>query len=204
MREKDNKEQVAVKFHSMPKDKNKVNWSWTSAAFGAAAAAATAALVAAKPRDPSFELISIDLTSFKLNFPAVDAELILTVHITNPNIVGIHYDSTAMSIFYDGSLLGSAQLDAGSQPARSCRILRLPARLSGLELLAYHAKRFLSDVASREMVLDAAVDVDGAARVLGLWDHRFRVHVDSHLSVDPVFLDVIEQENKSEMELFLT
>uniref|UniRef100_A0A803NF36 Uncharacterized protein n=1 Tax=Chenopodium quinoa TaxID=63459 RepID=A0A803NF36_CHEQI len=71
-----------------------------------------------------------------------------------------------MSIFYDGALLGSAQMEAGSQPARSCRLLRFPARLSGLELMANHARRFLADVAKREMVIDAAVDVDGVARVL--------------------------------------
>uniref|UniRef100_A0A803MW36 Water stress and hypersensitive response domain-containing protein n=1 Tax=Chenopodium quinoa TaxID=63459 RepID=A0A803MW36_CHEQI len=141
-------------------------WNWPSAIIGATTAAATAALITARPRDPAFEVISIDLTAFKFNFPALDAELILTVHVNNPNIAAIHYDSTTMSIFYDGALLGSAQMEAGSQPARSCRLLRFPARLSGLELMANHARRFLADVAKREMVIDAAVDVDGVARVL--------------------------------------
>ncbi|KAL2899417.1 NDR1/HIN1-like protein 13 [Bienertia sinuspersici] len=181
--------------------KQRRNWSWPSAIVGATAAAVTAALITAKPRDPAFELISIDLTAFKLNFPSLDAELILTVHVTNPNIAAIHYDSTTMSIYYDGALLGSAQMEAGSQPARSCRLLRLPARLSGLELVAHHATRFMADVANREMVIDAAVDVDGAAKVLW-WDHKFRVHVESRVSVDPVFLDVVDQENSSEMDLF--
>ncbi|XP_057534071.1 uncharacterized protein LOC130812575 [Amaranthus tricolor] len=178
-------------------------WNWISALVGATTAATTAALIAAKPRDPAFELISIDLTAFKLNFPALDAELTLTVHVNNPNIVAIHYNSTTMSICYDGSLLGSARLEAGSQPARSCRLLRLPARLSGLELLANHKNQFLSDVAKREMVIDAAVDINGAAKVLW-WDHKFRVHVDSRVSVDPVFLDVIDQENRAEMELLVS
>ncbi|KAE9463373.1 hypothetical protein C3L33_04727, partial [Rhododendron williamsianum] len=106
-----------------------------------------------------------------------------------------------MSIFYDGSLLGSAHIDAGSQPAQSGRILRLPARLCGLEL-AHHAAKFVSDVRQREMVLDAAVDIHGAAKVLW-WDHKFKVHVDSHVVVDPVFLDVIDQENKAQMEVML-
>jgi hypothetical protein len=44
-----------------------------------------------------------------------DAELILTIHVSNPNIVPIHYSSTIMSIFYEDSLLGSAQVEAGSQ-----------------------------------------------------------------------------------------
>ncbi|XP_021716736.1 uncharacterized protein LOC110684608 [Chenopodium quinoa] len=178
-------------------------WNWPSAIIGATTAAATAALITARPRDPAFEVISIDLTAFKFNFPALDAELILTVHVNNPNIAAIHYDSTTMSIFYDGALLGSAQMEAGSQPARSCRLLRFPARLSGLELMANHARRFLADVAKREMVIDAAVDVDGVARVLW-WDHKFRVHVESRVSVDPVFLDVIDQENKSQMDLFVS
>nr|GMD61584.1 uncharacterized protein LOC109192908 [Ipomoea batatas] len=92
-----------------------------------------------------------------------------------------------MSIFYAGSFLGSARVEAGSQPPRSCQMIRLPARLSGLEL-AHHAKSFLADVARREMVLDAAVDIEGAAKLLW-WDHRFKVHVDSHVTVDPIFLD---------------
>lgn len=177
-------------------------WNWTSAIIGGATAAATAALIVSRPRDPEFELISIDLTSFKLNFPALDAELILTVHVNNPNIVAIKYDSATMSIMYEGSLLGTALLEAGSQPARSCRLHRLPARLSGLEL-AHHVNRFLSDVAKREMVLDASVDVDGVAKVMW-WGHRFRVHVESRLAVDPVFLDVIDQDNKSQMDLFVS
>uniref|UniRef100_A0A7C8YUR8 Water stress and hypersensitive response domain-containing protein n=1 Tax=Opuntia streptacantha TaxID=393608 RepID=A0A7C8YUR8_OPUST len=134
--------------------------------------------------------------------PALDAELILTVHVNNPNIVPIKYDSATMSIFYNGSLLGTARLEAGSQSARSCRLHRLPARLSGLEL-AHHVNKFLSDVAKREMVLDASADVDGVAKVWW-WRHRFRVQVESHVAVDPVFLDVIDQENKSQMDLFVS
>nr|XP_025641266.1 uncharacterized protein LOC112736145 [Arachis hypogaea] len=179
----------------------KVKWSWTSALIGAASAVAATAVLSAKPKDPTFHLISINFTSFKLNLPTIlDAELVLTVHVTNPNIAPIHYSSTAMSIFYQGSLLGSAAVAAGSQPPRSCQLLRLPARLRGLEL-AQHAKCFVADVARREMVLDAAVDISGTARVLW-WDHNFKVHVDSHVTVDPVFLDVIDQENTSELELF--
>lgn len=50
----------------------------------------------------------------------------------------------------------------------------------------------MSDVAKREMVLDAAVDIAGTARVLW-WDHKFKVRVNSHITVDPVFLDVIRK-----------
>ncbi|OWM69010.1 hypothetical protein CDL15_Pgr025197 [Punica granatum] len=179
----------------------RVKWSWSSALIGVSAGAAAAALSRAKPRDPTFHLISISLTSFKLNLPVLDAEVILTVHVTNPNIVPIHYSSTTMSIFYDGSLLGLAEVAAGHQPPRSCQLLRLPARLDGLEL-AHHAAKFLADVARREMVFDATVDIEGTAKVLW-WEHRFKVHVDSHVTVDPVFLDVIGQENQSELEVFV-
>ncbi|EPS59541.1 hypothetical protein M569_15263, partial [Genlisea aurea] len=175
------------------------NFSWSSALIGAATAAAGALIISAKPRDPTFHLISIDLTSFNLRFPVVDAEIILTVHVTNPNSVPIHYSDTEMSIFYDGALFGSALVEAGAQPPRSCQILRLPAELSGLHL-AQRAKKFAADVARREMVLDSKVEIKGAARVLW-WDHAFKVHVDSHVIVDPVFLDVIDQENKSKLDL---
>lgn len=177
-----------------------VKWSWRSALVGAASAVAATALLSAKPKDPTFDLISINLTSFKLNLPVLDAELVLTVHVSNPNIVPIHYSSTTMSIFYDGSLLGSAQVQAGSQSPQSCQLLRLPARLDGLQL-AHHAARFVADLARREMLLDAAVDISGSAKVLW-WDHKFKVHVGSRITVDPVFLDVIDQDNTSELEVF--
>ncbi|CAL1367207.1 unnamed protein product [Linum trigynum] len=175
-------------------------WSWASFLAGGASAVAAAALLRAKPQDPTFHLISINLGSFKLNFPVLDADLTLTVHVTNPNIVPVHYSAATLSIYYDGSLLGSARVESGSQPARSCRLIRLPGRLDGLEL-AQHAKRFLNDVASREMVLDARVDVGGTAKVLWWWDHRFAVHVESKVTVDPLLLDVVDQENKSKIDL---
>lgn len=176
-----------------------VKWSWSSAVVGAASAVAATALLSAKPKDPTFHLVSINLTTFKLNLPVLDAELVLTVHVTNPNIVPIHYSSTTMSIFYDGSLLGSAQVEAGSQSPQSCQLLRLPARLDGLQL-AHHASRFVADLARREMLLDAAVDICGSAKVLW-WDHKFKVHVESRVTIDPVSFDVIDQENMSELEL---
>ncbi|KDP34413.1 hypothetical protein JCGZ_12694 [Jatropha curcas] len=179
----------------------KVKWSWSSAFIGAASATAVTALLNAKPKDPVFQLISINLTSFKFNLPVLDAELVLTVHVNNPNIASIHYSSTTMSIHYDGSLLGSAQVEADSQPPRSCKLLRLQARLDGLQL-AHHASKFFYDVAKREMVLDATVDIVGAAKVLW-WDHKFKVHVDSRVTVDPLFLDVIDQENKSQLNVFV-
>ncbi|XP_044480071.1 uncharacterized protein LOC123206864 [Mangifera indica] len=180
----------------------KVKWSWTSAFVGAAAATVATAVFRAKPKDPTFHLLSIKLNSFKLKLPVADADLILTIHVTNPNITPINYSSTTMSIFYEGSLLGSGPLKAGSQPARSCQLLQISARLDGLEL-SHHAAKFLGDVAKREMMLDAKMDITGTAKVL--WrDHKFKVHVDSHVTVDPVFLDIIDQENKSQLKLFLT
>jgi len=176
--------------------------AWTTALVGVASVTAAAAIISVKPRDPSFQLISITLNSLKLSLPVVDVELILTVQVTNPNVVPIQYSSTELSIFYDGSLLGTAHIDAGSQPAKSTRLLQLPARLSGIEL-AQHPAKFVGDLRRREMVLDAAVDMEGTAKVLW-WDHKFKVHMDSHVVVDPVSLDVVDQENKAEMELFVT
>ncbi|XP_004506189.1 uncharacterized protein [Cicer arietinum] len=181
-------------------NKEKVKWNWTSAIVGAASAVAATSILSAKPKDPTFHLISINFTSFKLNIPVVDAEVLLTVHVTNPNIAPINYTSTTMSIFYEGSLLGSAPVEAGSQPARSCQLLRLPARLKATKL-AKHASRVVADVAKREMILDAAVDIAGTARVLW-WDHKFKVRVNSHVTVDPVFLDVIDQDSTAQLQLF--
>lgn len=189
----------------------KVKWSWTSALIGAAAATATTVVFRAKPKLPKFRLVSLTALQLKLTvageekeklkFPRVDADLILTIHVTNPNILPVRYSATSLSIYYDGSLLGSAQVPAGSQPPNSCQLLRLPARLNGHEL-AQHAKRFIGDVAKRKMVLDAEVDISGWTKGI-LWGPKFKVHVDSHIVVDPVLLDVIDQENVSQMELFV-
>ncbi|XP_073158412.1 uncharacterized protein [Henckelia pumila] len=175
--------------------------SWSSAVVAAASVAVAALIMAARPRDPTFNVISIKLTSLKLKFPILDAEANLTVQVTNPNVVPIHYSGTTMSIFYGGTLVGSAPIDAGSQAARSSQELQLTARLSGMKL-AKNGKRFMSDVSKREMVMESTVDIEGAAKVLW-WDHKFKVHVDSHVTVDPVFLDVIDQDNKSQLDVFV-
>ncbi|XP_026417731.1 uncharacterized protein LOC113313206 [Papaver somniferum] len=184
----------------MSSEERRWRWSWSSALIGAAATATAAtALAIGRPKDPTFELISIKPKSFDLkHLPIVDADLILTVHVTNPNMVPIKYSSSSMSIFYNGSFLGSAHILAGSHPPKSCQLLKLPARL---HLSSPAASRLLSDVAQRKLVLDAAVDIGGTAKVLW-WDHRFNVHVDSHFVVDPVFLDVIDQENKAKLQFF--
>ncbi|TVU04549.1 hypothetical protein EJB05_47663, partial [Eragrostis curvula] len=179
-------------------------WSWGSALVGAATTAAAAAVVVCRPRDPSFELISISLSTFHYRPPAsLDLGLTLTVHATNPNVVPVRYGASTVSILYAGAHLGTARLDAGEQPATSCRLLHLPARLDGVEL-AHHARDILADAARRHMELDAAVEIAGEAAVFRLWARRFSVRINSHITVDPVFLEVVEQDNRSQMQLYLT
>ncbi|GJN04264.1 hypothetical protein PR202_ga21797 [Eleusine coracana subsp. coracana] len=177
-------------------------WSWGSALAGAATTAAAAAMVMCRPRDPIFELISISLSNFKFRPPAaLDIGLTLTVHATNPNVVPVRYAASTVSILYAGAHLGTARLDAGEQPATSCRLLHLPARLDAVEL-AHHARDILADAARRQMELDTEVEIAGEAAVL-FWSRRFSVRINSHITVDPVFLDVIKQDNRSEMQLYL-
>jgi len=187
---------------SSPSPPSRRRWSWGSALAGAATTAAATALVLCRPRDPRFELISISLSAFHFRAPAaLDIGLTLTVHATNPNVVPVRYGPSTVSILYGGAHLGTARLDAGEQPATSCRLLHLPARLDGVEL-AHRARAILSDVARRHMELDAAVEIAGEVAVL-LWSRPFSVRIDSHITVDPVFLEVVEQENHSEMQLYL-
>ncbi|RRT52997.1 hypothetical protein B296_00046057 [Ensete ventricosum] len=68
-------------------------WNWSSALVGAASAAAATVVVVVlgRPRDATFRLISITLSSFRLNLPLLDVDLTLTVLVTNPNLAPIHY-----------------------------------------------------------------------------------------------------------------
>uniref|UniRef100_A0A803MW27 Water stress and hypersensitive response domain-containing protein n=1 Tax=Chenopodium quinoa TaxID=63459 RepID=A0A803MW27_CHEQI len=198
----------------------KVNWSWTSALIGATTATAATTFFFIKPKVPSFRLVS--LTALQLKFknsineghsysneelndkkklPRLDADLILTIHVTNPNILPVRYSATSLSIYYDGSYLGSSHVPAGSQPPNSCQLLRLQARLNGQEL-AHHAKRFIGDVTKRAMAIHAEVDICGWAKMI-MWAPKFKVHVDSRIIIDPVMLDVIDQENESRLQLFV-
>ncbi|KNA06839.1 hypothetical protein SOVF_177300 [Spinacia oleracea] len=198
----------------------KVKWSWPSALIGATAATAATTFFFVRPKVPNFRLVSLTALQLKFKnsnneeqsqllsqeelnkkFPRLNADLILTIHVSNPNILPVRYSATSLSIYYDGSFLGSAHVPAGSQPPNSCQLLRLQARLNGQEL-AQHAKRFIGDVTKREMVIDAEVDISGWAKVL-IWGPSFKVHVDSRIVIDPVMLDVIDQENESRLQFFV-
>ncbi|KAL2610660.1 hypothetical protein R1flu_029233 [Riccia fluitans] len=172
-----------------------------------AGSAAGACLYAIRPRDPVFEVMSIELKGFNLRFctdspmlmAVVDVELTLAIKVTNDNVAPIEYSSTIMDVFYRGSLLGQAKVEEGSQAARSSKVIYVPCKLDGLEM-TNHVKDLFKDVTKREMTLHSVVTIAGRARVWK-WTHNFEVHVTSDIKVDPIFLDVIEQENKVEMEL---
>ncbi|KAI5064308.1 hypothetical protein GOP47_0020978, partial [Adiantum capillus-veneris] len=116
-----------------------------------------------------------------------------------PHVLPIEYTSTIMDIFYHGDLLGQAKVEEGSQGANSQEVLEVPAKLDGLEM-TNHLKKLLSDVRKREMILHSVVTIKGNAR-LWSWTHQFEVFVSSNIKVDPIFLDVLEQENNVHMEL---
>ncbi|KAG6545398.1 hypothetical protein Mapa_012997 [Marchantia paleacea] len=174
-----------------------------SAAVGGAASC----LYSIRPRDPIFEVVEIKLNGFNLRFctdspmlmAVVDVELILCIKVTNENIAPIEYSSTIMDIFYRGTLLGQAKVEEGGQDAKSSKVIEVPCKLDGLEM-TNHVKDLFKDVTKREMTLHSVVTIAGHARVWK-WTHNFEVHVRSEIKVDPIFLNVIDQENKVEMEL---
>jgi LEA14-like dessication related protein len=129
----------------------------------------------------------------------VDVSLTLFIKVINPNVTPIQFSSTVMDIYYKGTLLGQAQVDSGSQEAKSEQVMEVPAKLDGLEM-TNHLKDLFADVAKREMMLHSVVTIAGSA-VVWKWKHNFEVHVDSDLKVDPVFLDVLDQENRVHLEL---
>lgn len=179
----------------------------TAGAIVVSCAVAAATLFRLRPRDPIFEVLSITFKGFKFRFctdsplllAVVDAELTLSIKVTNPNVLPIEYTSTVMDIFYHGDLLGQAKVQEGSQGANSQEVLDVTAKLDGLEM-TNHLKQLLLDVRNREMTLHSVVTIKGNAR-LWKWTHRFEVYVNSNIKVDPIFLDVLEQENNVHMEL---
>lgn len=70
-----------------------------------------------RPKDPSFEVVGIELSGFKLRwmtdslipYAVVDVSMKLSIKVTNPNVTPIKYTDTTMDIFYRGSLMGQAQ-----------------------------------------------------------------------------------------------
>lgn len=170
-------------------------------------AGAAAALYCVWPRDPVFEVTKIQLSGFRLRWctdspllvAVVDVELTLFIKVTNKNVVGITFSETTMDIFYRNNLLGQALVEAGEQGPRSEKILELPARLDGLEVTNQVAG-FIEDVSRREMELLSLVTISGNANMWPI-KHSFKIHVRSEIKVDPIFLDVKEQDNQVKMDL---
>lgn len=166
-----------------------------------------AALYAIRPRDPVFEVLSIHVKGFKLSFNTdsfiplafIDVELSISIKVSNPNLTPIEHKSTVMCIYYKGYLLGQAQVPEGSQGANSSEILEVPAKIAGVDV-TQHLKDLVTDVRRREMDLRSVVNIKGSAW-LWKWGHKFEVVVESHIKVDPIFLDVIEQDNRVRLEL---
>ncbi|ERN13023.1 uncharacterized protein LOC18441260 [Amborella trichopoda] len=178
---------------------------WTIA-LGTTTAVAVALAIAARPRDPTFSLHSISLSSLHLRFPTppipvLDVEFTLSISLTNPNLnfAPISYWPSSICIYYDDTLLGQAKVEACSQSARSVRTLRLMASLDGLKL-THHLARLMWGVIRREMESKAVVKIEGKAKLL-IWEHPFVMYVESNVVVDPLFLDVLDQETKSRLHL---
>ncbi|KAM0869587.1 hypothetical protein ACQ4PT_040571 [Festuca glaucescens] len=91
------------------------------------------------------------------------------------------------SILYSGECAGSACLDAAGQPATSCSLLHLWARLHALEL-AGHAGAILVDAAHWHLELNASMEI-----AVLLWSRRYSVRIERYIVADPVFLKVVEQ-----------
>ncbi|KAH7373729.1 hypothetical protein KP509_17G072000 [Ceratopteris richardii] len=166
------------------RDLEKKAFPATAGAVALCCAFAGVTLFRIRPRDPIFEVLSITFKGFKFRFctdsplllAIIDAELILSIKVINPNVLPIEYTSTVMDIFYHGDLLGQAKVDEGSQDANSQEVLKVVAKLDGLEM-TNHLAQLVSDVKNREMNLHSVVTIKGNAR-LWKWTHAFEVRCD--------------------------
>lgn len=78
-------------------------------------------------------------------------------------------------------------------------MLELPCTLNGLEATP-HLQELFSDVTKREMVLHARATINGDIAVLR-YRHHFEVYLQSEIVVDPVFLDVIDQHHRADLDI---
>jgi len=160
-----------------------------------------------RPKDPVFEVVGMELSGFKLRwvtenfipYAVVDVSMKLSIKVTNPNVTPIKYTDTTMDIFYRGTLMGQAKVEAGSQGPQCDEVIEIPAKLDGLKMTEHVAELF-QDVKKREMVMNSVVTIAGDAIVWKIRNH-FEVKVNSDIKVDPVFLKVLDQDNRVEMEL---
>jgi hypothetical protein len=121
----------------------------------------------------------------------VDVSLTLFIKVINPNVTPIQFSSTVMDIYYKGTLLGQAQVDSGSQEAKSEQVMEVPAKLDGLKM-TNHLKDLFADVTKREMTLNSVVTISGCA-VVWKWKHNFEVF----LAVHPICMSQLPQAIES-------
>lgn len=160
-----------------------------------------------RPKDPVFEVVGMELSGFNLHwvtenfipYAVVDVSMKLSIKVTNPNVTPIKYTETTMDIFYRGTLMGQAKVEAGSQGPQCDRVIEIPAKLDGLKMTE-HVTELFQDVTKREMVMNSVVTIAGDAIVWKIKNH-FEVKVNSDIKVDPVFLKVLDQDNRVKMEL---
>lgn len=110
---------AVVKKEVHPRDRKKgrekcINMSAAAVSIVAGLGTLGAGLYSVRPRDPIFEVLSINLKGLKLNHKnllvVIDVELVLSIKVINPNVTPIEYTSTVMDIYYRGDLLGQAKV----------------------------------------------------------------------------------------------
>jgi hypothetical protein len=159
-----------------------------------------------RPRDPILEIKSVTVSGFSLHtstesalLASLDLDVTIYVLVQNPNVTPITFHAAVMEIFYRGTRLGQLQVPPGGQGPQSEQIISLPCRMSGLKA-THHLKELLSDVANREMVLHAKCTVTGD---IAVWiiRHHYEVYVKSEIKIDPVFLDIIDQRHRADINI---
>ncbi|KAM0827023.1 hypothetical protein ACQ4PT_068466 [Festuca glaucescens] len=177
-------------------------WSWGAALAGAATTAAAAGVLVCPAEGP--ELRAHLHRPVHLPFPPPGgaghrAHPHRPRH--NPNVVPVRYGASTVSILYGGACLGTAQLDAGGQPAprAACSTSR-----PGSTPWRWRTTRGPSSPTSRAGTWSWTPSWRSSARLLCCSGRAASPsRIDSHIVVDPVFLEVVEQDNRSEMQLSL-
>lgn len=138
-------------------------------------------------RDPKVRMDSIQisglssLTTRNLN-PNVNLTLFAGVAVKNPNAASFRFDQATMSLYYDGKVVGEAEIPPGN--ARARRTMKLNATVIVMVQNLMGLPRLTSDLIAGELPVGVSTTIHGRAKVLKIIKKSATVRLNCTMSFD--------------------